>query len=88
MVKTREEALAEAKKLREMKPKVRQFSFFNDDNWAQIDAQIKVLEDDMDEDDIYGNEWDQGEESAAMSTRLWMDGEDNFPPSDDWEDLV
>lgn len=64
---TNKEIAAEAKKLDEMKPKVRRFSMFGDDNWAAIEAQIRVLEEDLDEDEIYeayGNEDEEDQEET------------------------
>lgn len=45
MRRSDEDIQAEIDGLREIKPLVRQYSMFGDDNWAAIEAQIAVLED-------------------------------------------
>ena len=50
---TAEQIEAEIKKLTEMKPNVIRTSYFGENHHAAIDAQIKVLEAELDEDDIY-----------------------------------
>lgn len=88
---------AEIKLLKELRPKVNQFNGFEDDNHAAIDAQIKVLEERMDEDDAEeeygdGNAADNVR-SAAMDACMWMigeyegDEEEGPNPSDAWKPL-
>lgn len=91
--KTRKQIDAEIAALKEIKPKVRHFTAFGDDNHAAIDAQIEVLENDLDEDDIDnmdGAEFEtENEVSAARDAALWRDG--NFEggsPSEEWGTLV
>jgi len=77
--KTQKEVEAEIKALQEIRPKVRPRSAFGTDNIQQLDAQIKVLEEDLENDEIY-NEFDHSgidEETlmAALDARQWIDGE-------------
>ena len=77
-MKTQDEIEKQITALKEVRPKVRPYSYFGDDNLAALDAQIKVLEEDLDDDEIY-DEW-PGEESeinirgAADKARNWIDG--------------
>jgi len=91
-VRTQDEINAEIAKLREMKPSVRHHTAFGDDNWAAIDAQIKVLTEHLDEDAIW-DEWPRDESDlsmrdAARDAVAWMTDADNKPPSNDWQSLV
>jgi hypothetical protein len=97
MKPTAAEIKTEIDTLKKMKPKVRQFSMFGDDHHAAIDAQIMVLQGDMDEDTIC-DRWD-GEElsnlrDSALEARQWLDGEldpDEFDydrPSGGWKELM
>ena len=97
---TAKKIAAEAEKLKAMKPNVRRNSSFGDDHHAAIDAQIRVLTEDMSEHDIYDMEpnneeeeeyddlWKENEVSSALEARRWMDGEEKNPPSKDWEGLL
>jgi hypothetical protein len=91
--KTSEEVKAEVAKLREMKPNIRHRTSFGDDNWAAIDAQIKVLEEGMDEDEIW-DEWPEDEEDmherdSAREALAWNNGDkDSEAPSDTWRSLT
>lgn len=82
---------AEADLLKEMKPRIRRWSAFNDDNWAMLDAQIAVLDDDLDEAEI-NQFYDNEDVNAAAYTALrWRNGEDlddGLSVSDGWKDLV
>jgi hypothetical protein len=78
-MKTPEEIKQEITALKTIRPKVRPRSIFGTDNLAQLDAQINVLENDLDNSDIY-EEYDHSgidEDvlSAAIDARQWMDGE-------------
>lgn len=82
----------EIAKLEKMKPTVRSHSGFGDDHHAAIDAQIEVLREALDEDEIYVR-W-QGEENHARNNALlamgWRDGDygDGEAPSEGWKQLV
>lgn len=88
-MKTQEEIDEQIAALKEIRPKVKPYSFFGDDNLAKLDAQIKVLEEDMDPDEVW-DEWPEEEKDmeirmAADETVAWRDGEsdvDNL--ADDW----
>lgn len=83
----------EIEKLRELKPRVPERSFFGDSNHEQIDAQLDVLENGLEEDDIYNTYEDDEDESsqnlvsAALDARAWLDGEEG-PPSKGWEGIA
>lgn len=97
-----EEIIAEIAMLRKLKPSVRQRSMFGEDNHAAIEAQIYVLENNSDDDDIYNRyqptdeETGEADESGnnrheldcALEVRRWMDGHEKEPPSMDWIRLV
>jgi hypothetical protein len=97
MKPTEDEVKAEIARLKEMKPKVRRKTAFGDDNWEKIDAQIRVLEEDMDEDAIYAAWGDDNDPEHnldlihnAREAREWLDGVETPPelPSDGWKGLV
>ena len=90
MKPTSEEITTEIAKLREMKPNVRHYSMFGDNNWMAVEAQIEVLEDEMTSDDIYGRWPEEYEEiyfrDVALEALAWMnDDEDAEVPSDSWK---
>ena len=77
--KTQAEIDKQVEALKAIRPKVRPHTAFGDSNLDGSDAQIKVLEEDMDDDEVW-NEW-PGEESD-MNIRMsadeavnWRDGE-------------
>jgi hypothetical protein len=80
---------AEIALLEKMKPHVQHFSMFGDDNHEKIDAQIEVLRDNLDQDDI-DEQWGEGEKDmeirmSAERAMNWRDGENNEePPSEGW----
>lgn len=84
---------AEVAKLTEIKPKVRHYSAFGDNNRASIDAQIAVLKNNLPVYTIYDiyhiDDETNGRLDAALVARSWLDGEkDTVPPSEDWASLV
>ena len=91
-VPTQAEVEAEIKKLKEMKPKVRETSYFGDNHHDAIDAQIEALEDDLDTDDCYDREengdWAENVRSAAVDAIDWRDGDKDEQPSLEWKDLI
>lgn len=94
-MRTPEEVQVEVGKLIALKPKVRNFTFFGDNNRNAIQAQIDVLKDGMDEGDIYDmgsedadGEWTQHEVDSALEARRWLDEEEDEAPSVGWEPLV
>lgn len=83
---------AEIRTLTEMKPKVRKFTMFGDNNHDAIDAQIEALEDDFDESAIYDKEdsgdWTERQRVAAQEAIDWREGDTKDIPSKEWEPLV
>ena len=84
----------EIKKSIEMKPNIVHFSMFGDDNWEQIEAQIRVLEDHISEDEVY-NQFDledAGAEdpqvSSALEAAQWLFGHTKEAPSEGWKSLI
>jgi hypothetical protein len=88
--KTQAQIDKEIKALKDIKPRVRQCTGFGDNNWDAIDAQIRVLEEHMDEDDVYVNfpvqEGEEGDEDysdgcpqnvhdSALEAARWLAGE-------------
>ena len=84
--KTPQQITGEIDTLQEMKPFVRQYTIFGGNNWAKIDAQIKALDERMDEDDTW-EAWPQEEEdeeekeneirSEAQYAVRWMEGDES-----------
>lgn len=78
-MKTAKEIKTQIAALKKVRPKVRPHSIFGTDNLAQLDAQVYVLENLSDNNDIY-DEYDHSgidEEilSAALEARQWLNGE-------------
>lgn len=91
-MKTQEEIKKEIKALKIVRPKVKPYSIFGDDNLAQLDAEINVLENYLDEDEI-NDKYDHAGASeeilnAAFHARDWIDGEvdpdGNESLAEDW----
>ena len=62
------------------KEKAPHFNFFGEDNHAQLDAQIQVIEEEMDTDQV-DDQWNPDEvydmnNSATMAAN-WLDGDDD-----------
>jgi len=98
MKRQRDVVMAEIDKLNEMKPRVRHYSQFNDDNWQAIDAQLEVLREDLSMEEI-DERWGDYEDAfggalydAAVFAYGWKGGfllpDDDAPPSDDWQILL
>jgi hypothetical protein len=85
---TKKAIAAEISKLKRMKPYVQRFSMFGDDNHKKIEAQIMVLLDCLDQDDIdgrWGAEEDMDLHMSAEGAMNWRDGTDEEePPSEGW----
>ncbi len=98
--KSAKEVEKEVAKLREMKPTVLRTSSFGDNHHDAIDAQIEVLKESLDNDDIYdrwGSSEDEDEDrphnilDAALDAMGWMDGGsfgEGKKPSKNWAELV
>jgi len=92
MQPTPEEIKAEIAKLRGMKPRIWRYTIWGDNNWKAIEAQIEVLENEMDDDDIQAR-WPDYEDmyyqDAALEALRWMDdGEDAEVPSASWKPVL
>lgn len=87
--KTQKEIDAQVKALKEIRPKVKPYNFFGDSNLDKLDAQVKVLEEDMISEEVF-DEWP--EEEGDMNIRMaaddaiaWRDGEsDEEDLATDW----
>jgi hypothetical protein len=90
MIPTKEQIQEEIKKLNEIKSKVVQRTLFGDDNIAAINAEIRVLEENMDEDEIYETfseeEGRDHERDAALCALAWLEtGETDCGETSLWE---
>jgi len=80
-MKMQEQIKKEIKALETVRPKVRPYSIFGDDNLAALDAQIEVLENNWDNNEIY-DKYDRIDSSehileSALAARQWIDDEEN-----------
>jgi hypothetical protein len=77
--------------LMKIKPRIRQFTAFRDDNHAAIEAQIDVLNDRLDEEEIE-KLWPTDEQEhlnqSAVEAYRWMTGERDEGLADEWEPLA
>ncbi len=82
-MRTQEEKKESIEKLKDKKINLPEFSMFGDPNHEAIDAQIQVIEEQMDEEDIteqWGEEYDENDEpnyvtQYALEAMSWMDGD-------------
>ena len=85
-MKTQEDIKVQIERLKAIRPDVRPTSAFGDSNLDKLDAQVKVLEEDMDSGDIW-DEWP--EEESDMETRMAADDARNWLDDEsDIEDLA
>ena len=89
-MKTKDEIKSEIAKLREIKPKVIRKSRFGDDNWKALEAQIRVLEEGLNEEQIWSVWPDDKEDGYARDSALeameWMNGESEIDSLlEDWK---
>lgn len=88
-MKSQKEIDEQITRLKEIKPKVRPYSAFGTDNLAQLDAQVTVLEKNLDNDEIY-DRYDRAgldEETlmGALEARNWLNGESEYDDlAEDW----
>lgn len=80
-MKTQEQIKKEIEALKTVRPNVRPKSMFEDDNISSVNAQIMVLESDMDNGGIY-NMFDHAGSSeyileSALAARQWIDDEED-----------
>ena len=81
-MKTKKQIVEEIKALKTVRPNVRSTTMFGDDNLAALDAQIDVLENYLDEDEIY-DKYDCTQYSeyildGAICARQWIDDEEDL----------
>lgn len=81
-MKTQEEIKKEIEALKAVRPNVRPYSMFGDDNLAAFDAQVEVLEQDMDDDEVSDRFDCSGIPENVMSSAFhaldWINGEEDF----------
>lgn len=87
-MKTKEQVTEEIEALKTVRPSVRPTSMFGDDNLGSVDAQIEVLDEYLDDDEIH-DRFDVASSSeyileSALAARQWMDDEED----DDCEGLA
>jgi len=90
-MRSQEEIQTVVQALQELKPIIRRKAFFGDDNWEKIDAQIYVLQEDIDEDEIfdrYTKDDDLDIRDAAFDAYAWKTGDDEIDLILDWQSLV
>lgn len=93
MTPTQEQIDAEIKKLEELKPRVRQFTTFHDDNRAAIEIQLQALRDEIGEEELYDlleeEDITQHEYDAATEAFNWLKGVgESETLSEEWQPLV
>jgi len=86
--KTSKQIKALVKKLKALRPKIRPYSMFGGDNIAQLDAMVDVLENELDNDEIF-DKYDRDEFAeetleAALEAKQWMDGDSDEDLADGW----
>ena len=84
-----EQIQAEIEQLKKNRCFIRQFAGFGEDNWSGIDVEIDVLENKLNEDNIY-DKYSHTDFllEAALGVLDWMAGEDDLSPSENWGPLV
>jgi hypothetical protein len=92
-MRTQQQIDEQVKWLLENKAKVGQFNFFEEDNHRAIEAQIAVLEGDLERSDIdrkaQSGEWLSYMAEAAESALAWRDdGDDEAEPKANWAALL
>lgn len=88
-MKSKTEIDAEIAALKEVKPKVPHFNAFREDNHAAINAQILVLERQMNDKTVFIVFDDSNYLWAAEEALDWMNGEpESAAPSKNWQELV
>jgi hypothetical protein len=90
--------------LKANKAKIPRYNAWGDDNWAKIEAELEVLEQDLSEEEIDNRshfededdadaeddskDWTFVQRESAQFTRQWLDGDEDIPPSENWSGLV
>jgi hypothetical protein len=78
-MRSHEEIQAEIEGLKALRPRLKPTTAFGDSNLDALDAQVRVLEEDMTHDEIW-DEWpeldgDMHVRSSAEEARQWLEGE-------------
>lgn len=88
--KSQKEIEKKIEELKGLQDKIRPNDMFGGSNTDKLEAVIKALEDDMDEDDIY-EEWDVDEDDSlydimniARNAVEWRDGDSEDDPAEGW----
>jgi len=81
-MKSQKQIDEQIKALKAVRPRVRPHSTFGDYNLAKLDAQVKVLEEDLDSDDVW-DEWPEEESDMEIRTAAddavdWRDDESDI----------
>ena len=91
-MRTQKEIKAEIEALKKIKPNVRKFSVFGDNHHNSIDVQIRVLDEQMDEVEVYefaeDEDWAENVRDCALEAVQWLEGEVDETPSEDWKGLL
>lgn len=83
--KTKEEIKKQIKALKSVRPNIVPRSAFGDNNIARLDAQVKVLEENMDEDEIWDKWSDMDIAQCAIDALQWMEGDSEIDDlAEDW----
>ena len=96
MKKTPDQIADEVARLDRVKPRIRQRSAFGDDHHDAIDAQVDVLRNNLDWDEIWSRHedrdesdaWTESVRDAALEALAWRDGDRDVSPADDWEEMA
>lgn len=82
-MKSNEEILVAIVELKAIRPKVIPKTAFGDDNLEALDAQIQVLEELMDIDDIWDEWWEEEAEEyvrhSALEADKWLNNQEDTP---------
>jgi hypothetical protein len=96
-MRTKAEIEAEIATLKEIKPRLPRRNVFGEDNHALVDVALDVLEDRMDNDEVYdkfgeealGDDFNERELSEASDALRWMECEEGADaPSKGWSELA
>jgi hypothetical protein len=89
VARTRIEIEDELANLKNLRDKVPQLTAFGDDNQEAIDAQVRVIEERLDYEDVLEEFEEEGDHilSHALTALEWLE-EDDVPPSEGWAELV
>jgi hypothetical protein len=95
--RTKKEIADEIKALKELKPRVPRRTFFGEDNWLKIDAQLDTLEEVRDEEEVYDH-YEENEDASsddehvvrdsALDAARWLAGDNDDKPSDGWRSIA